>query len=100
MRGPGEAVRTAMFAAAVRIDRLAEADIRRLVAADDAAGGFGAYFGAQPRRGELLALVRRPAVVHRFADGDLETARQVRAGAPAFDRNTHRQRLSPGRLRE
>lgn len=83
-----------MLATAVRIDRLAEADVGRLVAADDAARSLRTHFGAQARSSEFVAVVRLPAVVHGFADGDLETARQVRCGTSAFDRDTHDHRLA------
>ncbi len=58
-----------MLATAIRIHRLAEANVRRGVAADDAARGLGTNLGAQARGKELLALVDRPTVVHRLADG-------------------------------
>lgn len=78
-----------VFAATVGVHRLAEAHVGRFVAADDAARGLGADFGAQARGGEFRAVLRFPAIVHGFADGDLETACQVRGGAAAFDCDTH-----------
>lgn len=87
-----------MLAAAIRIDRLAEADVRRGVAADDAARGLGTHFGTQARGKELLALVDRPAVVHRLADSAFKAPGKVGRGTSALDRNTHCGRVRRGRL--
>lgn len=78
-----------VLATAIGIHRLAEAYVGGLVAADDAARGFGTDFRAQARGGEFFAGVRFPAVVDGLADGDLEAACEVRGGAAAFDCDTH-----------
>ncbi|MNI48772.1 hypothetical protein D3C73_1033520 [compost metagenome] len=85
MRGAREAVGAAVLAAAIRIHRLAEADVRGVVAADDAARGLGMHFGAQAWGEEFFALVHRPAVVHRLADGAFEAPGKVGRGTPALD---------------
>ncbi len=95
VRGPREAIRAAMFTAAVGIDRLAETHVRRAVAADDAARALLAYLSAQARRGELFAVVLLPAVVHRLGGGDLETPGQVTGRATAFDCHHHVPTLTP-----
>lgn len=87
-----------MLATAIRIHRLAEADVRRIVAGDDAAGGFGAHLGAQVRGEEFFALVDRPAVVHRLADGAFKAPGKVGRGTSALDRNTHCGSVRRGRL--
>lgn len=87
-----------MLTTAVRIHRLAEADVWRSVAGDDAARGLGAHLGAQARREELLALIDRPAVVHRLADGAFEAPSKVGRGTSALDRNTHCGRVRRHRL--
>jgi len=87
-----------VLATAVGIHRLTEADVGRVVAGDDAARGFGAYFGAQARGEELFAFVDRPAVVHRLADGAFKAPGKVGRGTSALDRNTHCGRVRRGRL--
>lgn len=87
-----------MLTTAVRIHRLAEADVRRSIAADDAACSLGAYFRAQARGEEFLALIDRPAVVHRLADGAFKAPGKVGRGTSALDRDTHCGRLRRSRL--
>lgn len=87
-----------MLAAAIRIHRLAEADIRRVVPGDDAACGFGAHLGAQARGEELFALIDRPAIIHRLADGAFKAPGKVGRGTSALDRNTHGRRVRRDRL--
>lgn len=86
MRGPRETVRAAVLAAAVGIDRLGEGNVRRLVAADDAARGFLKHLGPRQHLRELLGFRRVPAIVHALVDRGLETARQAPAGSAALDR--------------
>lgn len=87
-----------MLAAAVGIYRLAEAHVRRGVAGDDATRGLGTHLGAEARGKELLALVHRPAVVHRLADGAFKAPGKVGRGTSALDRNTHCGSVRRGRL--
>lgn len=87
-----------VLATAVGIHRLTEADVGRVVAGDDAARGFGAYFGAQARGEEFFAFVDRPAVVHRLADGAFKAPGKVGRGTSALDHNTHCGRVRRGRL--
>lgn len=87
-----------MLAAPIRIHRLAEADIRRVVSGDDAACSFGAHLGAQARGQELLALVDRPAIIYRLAHGAFKAPGKVGRGTSALDRNTHARRVRRSRL--
>ncbi len=89
VRGPCKTVATAMLAAAIRIDRLREPDVRRLIAADNAARGFLGDLGAQCGRGERLAVVGILAIVHRLLGGDLEPSGQMAGRTTALDRICH-----------
>src|SRR5947209_4487461 len=76
-----------MFAAAVRIDRSIEADIGRVVAGDDLAGGIDRYRGFEWRK----FVETLPSVVEGNPRLSLETSARVglRAAATAplaFDR--------------
>src|SRR3546814_2953847 len=83
VRGPGEAVHATVLATAIRIHRLAEADVGRVVAADDAAR---ALLGDPGRRMRGRVLVHRtPAVVLAAGDGLLETAGDPRGRATTLD---------------
>src|SRR5690606_39747062 len=91
MRGPGEAIHAAVLAAAVGIDRLAEADVGRLVAADDATRALLADLGAQ-RRARFAVVVegvgidRAPAVVLAAGQPLLEGPGHARGRAAGLDR--------------
>src|SRR6185437_2906305 len=67
----GHAVGTSMLAAAIRIDRLLEGNIRGIVARDDRACRLGAHLGCD-RVGQLVAI---PAVVDALG-ATLEVARR------------------------
>src|SRR5690606_27805708 len=103
------AVHAAVLAAAVGIDRLVEAEVGRLVAADDAARGLFVDAGVRVRgRGGVVAGVARvPAVVAGLDGGRLVAAGHVRGRAPPLDRGggrgpgsrrpRHPASLAPGR---
>src|SRR5688572_28599959 len=79
MARPRVAVDAAVLAAAVRVDRLREADVGRVVMRDDRARALDRHAGLEfPRVG----LVRGPAVVERFARHAFETALHERARSP------------------
>src|SRR3546814_11602753 len=80
VRGPREAIDAPVFAAPVRVDRLAEGDVRRVVAADHAARAFLGDFGARAwclfvQQGAL------PAVVFGLVTDALAAAFRVGGGA-------------------
>ena len=77
--GARVAIDAAVLAAAVRIDRLVEGDVRALVARDDGAGRLDVHVGAE----RLQLAEALPAVVERDAPLALEAARVVRARAAA-----------------
>ena len=84
---PRVAIDAAVLAAAIGIDRAVEADIRRLVPADDLARLLDLHMGLE-RRQFLEAF---PAVVERHLGGRLEPARGVGYGAaPAPAPGLHR----------
>src|SRR5690606_2425173 len=94
--GAGEAVDAAVFAAAVGVDRLAEADVGRLVAADDAARALvadhGVWTGLQGFAGGVAEVVARaPAVVLAAGHALLEASGHARARAAALRGPQHRQ---------
>ena len=82
VRRPRVAVDAAVLAAAVRIDRLLEMDVRRIVAADDRARALLGHDGIRPRRRLVLAI---PAVVLARARDRLEAAFAIRRRAAALD---------------
>src|SRR5687767_7753263 len=92
MRGPRETIDAAMLATAVRVHRLAEADVGRIVAADDAARAFLGDLGVQLRQRIGLAfdvrmvVDRAPAIVLAAAHGLLIAPGHVRGGAATLDR--------------
>ena len=73
------AVNAAVLAAAVRIDRLRETDVGRVVVRDDGARAFDGDEGLQFTR---IGFVRRPAVVEHFPRDAFETALHERARSP------------------
>ena len=74
MRGPREAVDAAVLAAAVRVYRLRERDVRRTVAADDAARAFVGNRGRRLRRAVEVGIDRSPAIVLAAQLAPLEAA--------------------------
>src|SRR5690606_8399579 len=89
--GPREAVHAAVLAAPVRIHRLAEAHVGRLVAADDAAralrGDHGGRAGLQGLAGGVAEVVPGPpAVVLAAGAALLEAAGHARAGPAPLQR--------------
>src|SRR5690606_16511006 len=68
---------------AVRVDRLRERQIRRVVAADDRAGGLRLHDGLE-RRERLLE--HAPAVVLARVLERREAAREIQRGAPTLAR--------------
>src|SRR5512145_107007 len=73
-RFPIEAVDTAMLASAIRVDRLVERDVGRVVARDDRLRGFARDLGADRRQRFLVA---PPTVVDRLALERLVAALEV-----------------------
>ncbi|MNE14799.1 hypothetical protein D3C80_1076900 [compost metagenome] len=67
MAGPRIAVDAAMLAAAIRVDRTIKRQVGRVVAGDDALGGFDAYFGAL---GQGHFLVPTVILGHRAIRGE------------------------------
>src|SRR5690606_27120828 len=89
--GPREAAHAAVLAAPVRIHRLAEAHVGRLVAADDAAralrGDHGGRAGLQGLAGGVAEVVPGPpAVVLAAGAALLEAAGHARAGPAPLQR--------------
>src|SRR5690606_32425622 len=82
------AVHAAVLAAAVGIDRLLEAQVRRLVAADDAARRLLVDAGVRVRirAGVVARVARVPAVVAGLDGGGLVAAGHVRGRAASLDR--------------
>src|SRR5712692_1762951 len=76
MARAGVAVDAAVLAAAVRVDRLLEADVGRVVARDDRAR---ALLGDRGLERALVLLLGRPAVVEWLAQRAFETPLQERA---------------------
>src|SRR5262249_5994528 len=94
VRWPRVAIDAAVLAAAVRIDRLTEADVGRLVARDDRARGVDVQLGARSC-GNVAGLQRRVeriAVWLSFATR--EPAVLVRKRSSALDFHACRPRLS------
>ncbi len=83
VRRPGEAVDAAVLAAAVRIDRAVEGQVRRLVVGQDAARGVLLNLGFRPRNLEWDV----PAVVERLALPRLEAPAGVADRAAALYRS-------------
>src|SRR5207253_874171 len=81
MGRPCEAVAAAVLAAAIRIDRLREADVRRVVPGDDRAGGLADVFGIGMARRVFLEI---PAVVESDLGAGLEAAWRVDAGTASL----------------
>src|SRR3984957_15162084 len=79
MRRPRETVDTAVLAAAIRIDRAVEGNVRRIVAGDDLARRIRRHRGLE-RRQFLKAL---PAVVEGNPRQRLIAARRIRQAAAA-----------------
>src|SRR5688572_14988212 len=83
MGRPGEAVDAAMLAAAIGIDRAIEADVRRLIAADDRLRVLHHHRGAERRRIVQLPSRVQPVAV-RLAGRQVEAVRGAIFGrAPA-----------------
>src|SRR5215469_16482252 len=81
-----EAVDAAMFAAAIRIDRLFERDVGRRVARDDAARSIVEHLGSERWRRQIAvppAIV--PAVIDEHARVGFVAARRVRERAAALE---------------
>ncbi len=74
---PGVAIKAAVLAAAIGIDRAVESNVRRLVARDDRLGLFPCDLGRQ----RFWRFVARPAVVELLALLELETAGCIGRGA-------------------
>src|SRR5690606_25057300 len=97
VRWAREAAHAAVLAAAIGIDRLAEANVGRLVATDDAARAFLGHAGVRVRwrldipRGIGPLPRRAPAVVLAARDPLLEAAVHVRRSAAPLGRAVHRQ---------
>ena len=87
VRRPREAIHAAMLAAAIWIDRLREADVRRIVAADDAARALLAYLGHRRGRriGVIVRVERAPAIVLAMAHVLFETPDHARSCAATLD---------------
>ena len=85
MRGPREAIHTAVLAAAVGVDRLREGNVRRVVAGDDAARVFRGDAGARARRG-FVQQHTLPAVVLGVVAEGFEAAFRIGSGAASLDR--------------
>jgi hypothetical protein len=68
-----------VLAAAIGVDRLAEADIRRIIAGNDRARPL---FGNLRLERALFFLLGGPAVVERLAQGSFETALHEGARSP------------------
>src|ERR1041384_2909584 len=82
MRGPRETIDAAMLAAAIRVDRLAERNVRRSVAGADRSCRIAQHLGAQWRR---LLIIPVPAVVEADAPFRVIAAGIVRPGASSFE---------------
>jgi hypothetical protein len=67
VRRPRKAVDAAMLAAPVRVDRLLEGNVGRVVARDDAARLIGRDRGGDGRRIAVLFLRPPPAIIDRLA---------------------------------
>jgi len=81
VRRTGIAVDTSMKASRVRIDRLRERNIRRVVAGNDARDALGGHDGLE----RLLFVLRRvPAIIERFALLVLEATLGIDARAAAL----------------
>ncbi len=81
MRGPGETIRTAVFAAAIGVHRAVEGQVGRGVAAEHAAG---ALFGDRGARVRSRFAVLEPAVVFGLVQGLRVATGRVGDGAPAL----------------
>src|SRR6185369_12033122 len=81
MGRPRVAVDAAVLAAAIRIDRLRERDVWRLVAGDDRARCVDRYRGLDRRRLLRLLIERAPAVVDPNPGLRLEAAVRIGDGA-------------------
>src|SRR5215831_12368128 len=91
MARPRVTIDATMFAAAVRVDRAVEADIRRVVASDDRACRVDAQRRGQWRR---LFVGRTPTIVERHALFGFEAPAVVARGTPSLalsegDRHIH-----------
>src|SRR6476619_269278 len=84
MARPGVAVDTAVLAAAIRVNRSVEPDIRRVVAGDDRARRIYGELGLQPRRLVVPGLI--PPVVEGDPFLALEAACLVARGAASLAR--------------
>jgi hypothetical protein len=83
---PRVAIKAAMLAAAIGVDRPVEANVGRFVAGDDGLGLFPGDLG----RERLGGLVARPAVVEILALLEFEAARDIgRGAAPASEFGGH-----------
>lgn len=80
IRGTYRRTRSAMFAAAVGVDRAIEADVRRLVAGEYAFRSLSAHFG-RPCRRDLLF----PAVVEGLAARRCEAIVRIDRSAATAD---------------
>ena len=70
-----------MLASSIRIDRLLEPDIRRVVVGDDRARGLRPHFG----RDRLGCLLLVPAVIHRLRLSADEARMRIAERAAAFE---------------
>src|SRR6185312_12354371 len=101
--GPGKAINTSMLAPAIRVHRLVEGDVGRVVAGDDAARALLGDLGARARRG-LVQQQALPAVVLGVVTDGLEAPLRVGGGAAALDRLrwkdrvVHRRSVARGHL--
>lgn len=72
----------------VRVHRLREADVGRVVAADDAARDFLGHHGLGTHGGLAVGIERAPAIVYLDGGGDREAAGHVGGGAAPLDDRT------------
>ncbi len=79
MGWPREAVDTAVLAAAIRVDRAIETDVRRVVAGDDLARGIGRDRGLERRQ----VLETLPAIVEDDASLRFVAAARIGLCTPA-----------------
>src|SRR5258708_11701625 len=94
MARPGVAVDAAVLAAAIGIDRVVEADVRRVVVRNDRARALDGHLRLE---GSLVLLFGRPAVVEHLARHGLEAplyegARPAHEGGFALGVLGHRNR--------
>lgn len=97
VRRSRKTIDTAVLATAVRVDRLSEMDIRRIVAADHAARAFLGDLGARARA-ILVEQLTRPAVIFGVVPDALKATFGIGRGAAPLDLAADRGAVGRGQI--